>query len=146
MKTCPKCGAPEADVVSICTCCNFIFPDAKKRLELNCLIGFICSILAVISTVTVVWVFDTISESADSRSSSVQIIGFLLGLIAGVIFPVVGMIFSIKGIKKSSRPLVTGKGFGIAGIVLSSTMLIPALIFAIILVLFVYFLIEQSFY
>ena len=141
MKTCPKCGAPEADVVSICTCCRYIFPDAKKCLDLKCLIGFICSILAVVSTVAVVWIFDAVSESGDTRSSGIEILFLLLGLIAAVIFTVVGMILSIKGIKNTSDPLVTGKGFGIAGIIFSSLMMIPALIFVIILVLFAYFLI-----
>ena len=39
MKTCPKCGAPQADILPTCDLCGFLFPGEKKPKEKLAFVG-----------------------------------------------------------------------------------------------------------
>ena len=145
MKICPKCGAPQADTLFRCDCCGSYFPEAKKTMSKMCVAGFVSSLLAVGSAFFMTYEFVNLMEKENGRSSVIALILWLLGALFTVGFTMAGFILSIKGTKQAKDPLVTGSGFGIAGIFISSAMLIIASGIVLLLMLFIYYVLEGTF-
>ena len=97
MKTCPKCGAPQADVLPTCDLCGYLFPGAKlpkPRFEKAGLIAVISDVLSVIGTVVFFSIIWTDTFYYNWRTLQVYL-GFVYGSLAvAAIAPIVGFIFS----------------------------------------------------
>ena len=66
MKTCPKCGAPQADILPTCDLCGFLFPGEKKpkekRFDITGLCGLVNSLLAIAATVFFFYMIETYDD------------------------------------------------------------------------------------
>ena len=138
MKTCPRCGAPQADILPTCDLCGSLFPGEKlpkPRFDITGLIGLISGILAIAGTV----VFFYLIEYEDSDNPT-EIMRLLIAALISMFFaatgPIAGFILSIAGLKKTRDKGVKGRGFAIAGIVVDSIMLLVAAFFIILIVVF----------
>lgn len=144
MKICPKCGAPQADILPTCDLCGSLFPGEKKpkpRFDITGLTGLVSGILAIAGTVA----FFNIVEYEDSGKAS-EILGLLIGLFVSLFFaatgPIAGFILSISGLKKTRAKDVNGRGFAVAGIIINSIMLVVAIFFMVLIVLFIVYLFD----
>ena len=123
MKNCPKCGSPQGGDALFCDTCGNPFPAEKKVCPL-CVAGFIISLASVVSTIMLfcaygLWSNNTITDALDS-DQFVYIIVICLSFI--LTSYIAGLVISIKGTKRAKKLNLDGKGFGIAGIVISSAM------------------------
>lgn len=139
MKTCPNCGAPQADTLSACSLCGYLFPavqsPVKRRFEKRILVALISDLVSIIgSTIffNFIWMSSTNYNSATMGLYNLLILALVLVTAAG---PILGLIFSIVGLKKTRSTGTKGKPLAIAGIIISSIMLPIAYFFVFIFVL-----------
>ena len=144
MRNCPRCGAPQADGVPTCDLCGMLFPGEKKpkthkRFNFAGVFGLLCAILAVGSTILIFAMAEKMDIVEDPYETMAVVIFLLVGVAGAITFPFAGMILSIIGLKKNKTPNMTGKGFGIAGIILSSmTLVVSVLLILFIVFFFIY--------
>ena len=139
MKTCPNCGAPQADSLPACNLCGYLFPGVqspvKRRFEKRVLIALVSDLVSIIGTVlffNFIWMQSYHLNSALMAVYNILILAMVFITAAG---PVLGLIFSIVGLKKTKSMGTKGKPFAIAGIVISSILLPLAYFFIYIFVL-----------
>ncbi len=139
MKTCPNCGAPQADTLSACSLCGCLFPavqsPVKRRFEKRILVALISDLVSIIgSTIffNFIWMSSSNYNSATMGLYNLLILALVLVTAAG---PILGLIFSIVGLKKTRSTGTKGKPLAIAGIIISSIMLPIAYFFVFIFVL-----------
>ena len=139
MKTCPNCGAPQADSLPACNLCGYLFPGVqspvKRRFEKRVLIALVSDLVSIIGTVlffSFIWMQSYQLNSALMAVYNILILAMVFITAAG---PVLGLIFSIVGLKKTKSMGTKGKPFAIAGIVISSILLPLAYFFIYIFVL-----------
>ena len=94
----------------------------KRTISKLCLIGFILSILSPVLLIFI---------NSSSFLWDVEIIYWAMFVIA-ILSPLVGLILSIAGLVSSKKKGQKGKGFGIAGIALTSVYVLMVLIFGLI--------------
>lgn len=142
MKTCPNCGAPQADSLPACNLCGYLFPGVqspvKRRFEKRVLIALVSDLVSIIGTVlffNFIWMQSYQLNSALMAVYNILILAMVFITAAG---PVLGLIFSIVGLKKTKSMGTKGKPFAIAGIVISSILLPLAYFFIYIFVLAIY--------
>lgn len=142
MKTCPKCGAPQADGLPKCDLCGALFPGetitVKPRFEKRVLIALISDILAIIAALVFFYFIDLDSYYYNSFSQVVYhiiVFGTAFLIAAG---PISGLIFAIVGLKKTKSHKTKGKILAIAEIVISSLMLPVAIFFVILIALAIF--------
>lgn len=140
MKTCPYCGTPSADSLSACNMCGYLFSGVqspvKRRFEKRILIALVSDLVSIIGTV-VFFNFIWMKNSSHHNSAlmpvyNILILAMVLITAAG---PVLGLILSIVGLKKTKSIGTKGKPFAIAGIVISSILLPLAYFFIYLFVL-----------
>jgi len=140
MKTCPYCGTPLADSLPECNMCGYLFPGVqspvKRRFEKRILIALVSDLVSIIGTV-VFFNFIWMKNSPHHNSAlmavyNILILAMVLITAAG---PVLGLILSIVGLKKTKSIGTKGKPFAIAGIVISSILLPLAYFFIYLFVL-----------
>ena len=102
MKTCPNCGAPQADGLPKCDLCGALFPGetitVKPRFEKRVLIALISDILAIIAAPVFFHFIDRDSYYYNSFSQVVYhiiVFGMAFLIAAG---PISGLIFAIVGL------------------------------------------------
>ena len=144
MKNCPKCGAPQADCLPVCDLCNSVFPGEKRPKEWKIInfpgvFGLLCAILAVVSTYLIVHFAIKMDSTEDSYEILTLAVAFLLALAGAITLPIAGMILSCIGAKMNKYPHIWGKGFVIAGIILSSLTLVISVLFILLVVLFIFY-------
>lgn len=135
MKTCPNCGATQADSLPACNLCGYLFPvvqsPVKRRFEKRILIALGADLVTIIGS-TIFFNFFWMKESSHYDSATMALINALL--LAMVLItaagPILGLIFSIVGLKKTRSTGTKGKPLAIAGIVISA-ILIPLAYFYI---------------
>ena len=139
MKTCPNCGAPQADSIPACSLCGYLFPGVqrpvKRRFEKRILIALVSDLVSIIGTViffNFLWMKSLQYDSALMAVYNILILAMVLITAAG---PILGLIFSIVGLRKTKSIGTKGKPFAIAGIVISSILLPIAYFFIVIFVL-----------
>ncbi|MEE3462210.1 MAG: DUF4190 domain-containing protein [Lachnospiraceae bacterium] len=139
MKTCPNCGAPQADSLPACNLCGYLFPGVqspvKRRFEKRVLIALVSDLVSIIGTVlffNFIWMQ---SYQLNSALMAVYNILFLAMVFITAAGPILGLIFSIVGLKKTKSTGTKGKPFAIAGIVISSILLPLAYFFIYMFVL-----------
>jgi hypothetical protein len=139
MKTCPNCGAPQADSLPACNLCGYLFPGVqspvKRRFEKRVLIALVSDLVSIIGTVlffSFIWMQSYQLNSALMAVYNILILAMVFITAAG---PILGLIFSIVGLKKTKSTGTKGKPFAIAGIVISSILLPLAYFFIYIFVL-----------
>lgn len=139
MKTCPNCGAPQADSLPACDLCGYLFPGVqspvKRRFEKRILIALIADLVSIIGIVlffNVIWMR---SYQLDSALMAVYNMLLLVMVFITAAGPIVGLIFSIVGLRKTKSMGTKGKPFAIAGIVISALLLPFAYLFIVIFVL-----------
>ncbi len=139
MKTCPNCGAPQADSLPACNLCGYLFPGVqspvKRRFEKRVLIALVSDLVSIIGTVlffNFIWMQSYQLNSALMAVYNILILAMVFITAAG---PILGLIFSIVGLKKTKSTGTKGKPFAIAGIVISSILLPLAYFFIYIFVL-----------
>ena len=139
MKTCPNCGAPQADSLPACNLCGYLFPGVqspvKRRFEKRVLIALVSDLVSIIGTVlffSFIWMQSYQLNSALMAVYNILILAMVFITAAG---PVLGLIFSIVGLKKTKSTGTKGKPLAIAGIVISSILLPLAYFFIYIFVL-----------
>lgn len=139
MKTCPNCGAPQADSLPACNLCGYLFPGVqspvKRRFEKRVLIALVSDLVSIIGTVlffNFIWMQSYQLNSAFMAVYNILILAMVFITAAG---PILGLIFSIVGLKKTKSTGTKGKPFAIAGIVISSILLPLAYFFIYIFVL-----------
>lgn len=139
MKTCPNCGAPQADSLPACNLCGYLFPGVqspvKRRFEKRVLIALVSDLVSIIGTVlffSFIWMQSYQLNSALMTVYNILILAMVFITAAG---PILGLIFSIVGLKKTKSTGTKGKPFAIAGIVISSILLPLAYFFIYIFVL-----------
>ena len=139
MKTCPNCGAPQADSLPACNLCGYLFPGVqspvKRRFEKRVLIALVSDLVSIIGTVlffNFIWMQSYQLNSSLMAVYNILILAMVFITAAG---PVLGLIFSIVGLKKTKSMGTKGKPFAIAGIVISSILLPLAYFFIYIFVL-----------
>lgn len=139
MKTCPNCGATQADSLPACNLCGYLFPGVqspvKRRFEKRVLIALVSDLVSIIGTVlffNFIWMQSYQLNSALMAVYNILILAMVFITAAG---PVLGLIFSIVGFKKTKSMGTKGKPFAIAGIVISSILLPLAYFFIYIFVL-----------
>ena len=142
MKTCPNCGAPQADSLPACNQCGYLFPGVqspvKRRFEKRVLIALVSDLVSIIGTVlffNFIWMQSYQLNSALMAVYNILILAMVFITAAG---PILGLIFSIVGLKKTKSTGTKGKPFAIAGIVISSILLPLAYFFIYIFVLAIY--------
>lgn len=135
MKTCPNCGAPQADSLPTCDLCGFLFPGAKlpkPRFEFAGLIAVISDVLSVIGTLVFFSILWTDTFYYNWRTFQVYL-GFVYGSMAiAALGPIVGFIFSLIGLKKTKGGIARGRELAKTGIITSS-ILLPGSIFYIVI-------------
>ena len=136
MKTCPNCGAPQADSLPACNLCGYLFPGVqspvKRRFEKRVLIALVSDHVSIIGTVlffSFIWMQSYQLNSALMTVYNILILAMVFITAAG---PILGLIFSIVGLKKTKSTGTKGKPFAIAGIVISA-ILIPLAYFFIVI-------------
>lgn len=139
MKTCPNCGAPQADSLPACNLCGYLFPGVqspvKRRFEKRVLIALVSDLVSIIGTVLFfyfIWMQSYQLNSALMAVYNILILAMVFITAAG---PILGLIFSIVGLKKTKSTGTKGKPLAIAGIVISSILLPLAYFFIYIFVL-----------
>ena len=139
MKTCPNCGAPQADSLPACNLCGYLFPGVqspvKRRFEKRIFIALVSDLVSIIGTVlffNFIWMQSYQLNSAMMAVYNILILAMVFITAAG---PILGLIFSIVGLKKTKSTGTKGKPFAIAGIVISSILLPLAYFFIYIFVL-----------
>jgi hypothetical protein len=139
MKTCPNCGAPQADSLPACNLCGYLFPGVqspvKRRFEKRVLIALVSDLVSIIGTVlffNFIWMQSYQLNSALMAVYNILILAMVFITAAG---PILGLIFSIVGLKKTKSTGTKGKPFAIAGIVISSILLPLAYFFIYMFVL-----------
>ena len=139
MKTCPNCGAPQADSLPACNLCGYLFPvvqsPVKRRFEKRVLIALVSDLVSIIGTVlffNFIWMQSYQLNSALMAVYNILILAMVFITAAG---PILGLIFSIVGLKKTKSTGTKGKPLAIAGIVISSILLPLAYFFIYIFVL-----------
>lgn len=139
MKTCPNCGAPQADSLPACNLCGYLFPGVqspvKRRFEKRVLIALVSDLVSIIGSVlffSFIWMQSYQLNSALMSVYNILILAMVFITAAG---PILGLIFSIVGLKKIKSTGTKGKPFAIAGIVISSILLPLAYFFIYIFVL-----------
>ena len=139
MKTCPNCGAPQADSLPACNLCGYLFPGVqspvKRRFEKRIFIALVSDLVSIIGTVlffNFIWMHSYQLNSALMAVYNILILAMVFITAAG---PILGLIFSIVGLKKTKSTGTKGKPFAIAGIVISSILLPLAYFFIYIFVL-----------
>ena len=133
MKTCPKCGAPQADILPRCDLCGSLFPGEKlpkPRFDITGVTGLVCALLASAGTVVFFYIIETEDTSAGNPSA---IFALLIAVFASMFFaatgPIAGFILSLVGLKKTRDKGVNGRGFAIASLIINSILLLVALLF-----------------
>ena len=139
MKTCSFCGAPQADTEPFCACCGKKFPGVKKRIHPAGIIGLVSALLSIPFTVFVFYAFDNLIDSETLREIGSSTVLVIVSLVGAITLPFLGFAISIKSVRCARDPLVTGKTFGITGIVISSIMSVTSLFFMFMVVLFFIF-------
>ncbi len=144
MKTCPRCGAPQADIMPTCDLCGLLFPGekpAKSRFDITGLIGLISGFLSIVGTVA----FFYLIEYEDSNNPS-EVMGLLIAALVSMFFaatgPIAGFILSITGLKKTRDKGVNGRGYAIAGIIVNSIMLLVAAFFVVLIIVFIGYILD----
>ena len=139
MKTCPNCGAPQADSLPACNLCGYLFPGVqspvKRRFEKRVLIALVSDLVSIIGTVlffNFIWMQSYQLNSALMAVYNILILAMVFITAAG---PILGLIFSIVGLKKTKSTGTKGKPLAIAGIVISSILLPLAYFFIYMFVL-----------
>lgn len=139
MKTCPNCGAPQADSLPACNLCGYLFPGVqspvKRRFEKRVLIALVSDLVSIIGSVlffSFIWMQSYQLNSALMSVYNILILAMVFITAAG---PILGLIFSIVGLKKTKSTGTKGKPLAIAGIVISSILLPLAYFFIYIFVL-----------
>ena len=139
MKTCPYCGTPQADSLPACNMCGYLFPGVqspvKRRFEKRIFIALVSDLVSIIGTVlffNFIWMQSYQLNSALMAVYNILILAMVFITAAG---PILGLIFSIVGLKKTKSTGTKGKPFAIAGIVISSILLPLAYFFIYIFVL-----------
>ena len=134
MKTCPNCGAPQADSLPACNLCGYLFPGVqspvKRRFEKRVLIALVSDLVSIIGTVlffSFIWMQSYQLNSALMTVYNILILAMVFITAAG---PILGLILSIVGLKKTRSTGTKGKPLAIAGIVISA-ILIPLAYFFI---------------
>ena len=137
--TCPNCGAPQADSLPACNLCGYLFPGVqspvKRRFEKRVLIALVSDLVSIIGTVlffNFIWMQSYQLNSALMAVYNILILAMVFITAAG---PILGLIFSIVGLKKTKSTGTKGKPLAIAGIVISSILLPLAYFFIYIFVL-----------
>lgn len=100
-------------------------PEDKKKLSALCLTGFILDIL---SPVLLILNFSVLDRFMDFTGQMV-VLGFIL------LLPVAGLVLSIAGLATSRKGSRKGKGFGIAGIILTGVYAVTGLVIGLIVLL-----------
>ena len=103
MKTCPNCGAPQADSLPACNLCGYLFPvvqsPVKRRFEKRILIALGADLVTIIGS-TIFFNFFWMKESSHYDSATMALINALL--LAMVLItaagPILGLILSIVGL------------------------------------------------
>ena len=136
MKTCPNCGAPQADSLPACNLCGYLFPGVqspvKRRFEKRIFIALVSDLVSIIGTVlffNFIWMQSYQLNSALMAVYNILILAMVFITAAG---PILGLILSIVGLKKTRSTGTKGKPLAIAGIVISA-ILIPLAYFFIML-------------
>ena len=135
MKTCPNCGAPQADSLPACSLCGYLFPveqsPVKPRFEKRIFIALGADLVTIIGTFIF---FNFLWMKSSSHHNSASIALFNILILAMVLVtaagPILGLILSIVGLKKTRSTGTKGKPLAIAGIVISA-ILIPLAYFFI---------------
>ena len=137
MKTCSKCGAPQADTEPFCACCGSIFPGVKKRIHLTGIIGLIAAFLSIVSLVYFFYATGSLINSETLREVGAATVAFFASLVGMITLPFLGFALSIKCIRRTKDPLVKGKTFGVIGAIISSIMSIPSVFVMFLVVIFI---------
>ena len=140
MKTCPNCGAPQADSLPACSLCGYLFPvvqsPVKPRFEKRVFIALGADLVTIIGTFIF---FNFLWMKSSSHHNSASIALFNILILAMVLVtaagPILGLIFSIVGLKRTRSTGTKGKPLAIAGIVISSVLMPLAYFFIIMFVL-----------
>lgn len=139
MKTCPNCGAQQAESLPACNLCGYLFPGVqspvKRRFEKRVLIALVSDLVSIIGAViffNFIWMQSYQLNSALMAVYNILILAMVFITAAG---PILGLIFSIVGLKKTKSTGTKGKPFAIAGIVISSILLPLAYYFIFLFVL-----------
>ena len=140
MKTCPNCGASQADSIPACSLCGYLFPvvknPVKPRFEKRVFIALGADLVTIIGTFIF---FNFIWMKSSSHHDSTLMALYNILLLAMVLVtaagPILGLIFSIVGLKKTRSTGTKGKPLAIAGIVISSVLLPLAYFFIVMFVL-----------
>lgn len=139
MKTCPNCGAPQADSLPACDLCGYAFTGVqnpvKRRFEKRILIALGSDLGSIIGTAVF---FNFIWMKSSHHNSSLMLVYNILILAMFFITatgPILGLILSIVGLKKTKSMGTKGKPFAIAGIIISALLLPLAYFFIFIFVL-----------
>lgn len=103
-------------------------PEEKKKLSKLCLTGFLISILSPVMMILYLTAF-----SEWINNSTLYWIVFAVILL----FPVAGLVLSIAGLVSAKKKSRKGKGFGIAGIVLTGVYAVVGLIIFLIVALII---------
>ena len=140
MKICPNCGASQADSIPACSLCGYLFPvvknPVKPRFEKRVFIALGADLVTIIGTFIF---FNFIWMKSSSHHDSTLMALYNILLLAMVLVtaagPILGLIFSIVGLKKTRSTGTKGKPLAIAGIVISSVLLPLAYFFIVMFVL-----------
>ncbi|MBO4460159.1 MAG: DUF4190 domain-containing protein [Clostridiales bacterium] len=140
MKTCPNCGAQQADSLPACSMCGSLFPVAqspvKPRFEKRVFIALGADLVTIIGTFiffSFIWMKN--SSHRDSVSMALYNILILAMVLVTAAGPILGLILSIVGLRRTRSTGTKGKPLAIAGIVISSVLLPLAYYFIFLLVL-----------
>ncbi|MBQ3306710.1 MAG: DUF4190 domain-containing protein [Bacilli bacterium] len=101
-KYCGKCGKELSKTDVFCPNCGEKVPSAIKKMDQQT---------------------TTSNKSSSKKTNGMAIAGFVISLVSAVLccgaFNVIGLIFSIVGLAQAKKYDGNGKGFAIAGIVIS---------------------------
>ena len=132
MKTCPKCGAPQADILPTCDLCGSLFPGAKlprKRFDVTGLTGIVSALISIAAAVLFFYVVETYTGDPTPEELTKLLIIVFGSMFFAATGPIAGFILSLVGIKKTKDKDVNGRGFAVAGVILSSMTLLIAFLF-----------------
>ena len=141
MVKCPICGSLQEDRSLFCDACGASLkqPSAsvhgpKTKTSRLCPAGLICSLLSVFGAVMMIFSWTVIWNDYESKADSLSwlmITGYVITLLGFI----AGLVISIIGTARAKKLKLKGRGFGVAGIIISAVIGVATVAVTLLLVL-----------
>ena len=140
MVKCPNCGSMQEDQSLVCNACgtslkqppvpladsnlqqpSVLSQEPKTKASRLCPAGLICSLLSVLGAVLMVFSWNVIWTDYEAKADTYFVL-MITGYVITLLGFIAGLVISIIGTARAKKFMLKGRGFGVAGIILSAFM------------------------